>query len=223
MAVAPNRFRAVFGAALLIVCALQFVVGERVAASAWVRPPYNYARNYISDLGITACGVTCSPLHWVVNASFVLLGMLFLAATVLLVTFLPARERAMQLILATLYAIGLTIVAAIPAQPQSGGLVIFHAIGALVALLASNYPLVRIGVFAPRLQAPQGFAVACIVLGSVGILGTCLFAIPSPTLPRAIFERAGTYPFLLGCVITGIAILYSAQGVTPRRLKKSQT
>jgi hypothetical membrane protein len=225
--------RAVFGAVLLILCALQFVVGEKIAASAWVSPRYGYAHYYISDLGVTACDGKCSPLHTVMNVSFVLLGVLFLAATVLLIGYLPRRARTTQILLAVLFAMGLAAVAAIHAQPQSGRLVLFHAIGALVALLVSNYSLVRIGAFARKLQAPQSFTVACIVLGSTGLVCTCLFAIVSPTLPRPIFERAATYAFLLGCVITGIAILYSqanrerrpgpARGVIPPEQEKSQT
>ena len=167
------------------------------------------------------------------NASFVLLGVLFFVATVLLTSFVPTGARTLQILLAVLFAIGLIAAAAIHSQPQSGRLVIFHAIGALVALFVSNYSLVRIGGFARRLHVRPGLAAACIVLGSAGIVCTSLFAIQSPMLPRPVFERAATYAFLLGCVITGISILCSeanreakrdtTQGVMPPRLKKSKT
>ena len=48
----------------------------------WPRP-YNISRNTISDLGNTACGTwkgryVCSPLHDLMNGSFIALGITML-------------------------------------------------------------------------------------------------------------------------------------------------
>src|SRR5580704_160043 len=71
------------GGALWILT-IVFLVGQVIAASAWKGPPaYSVLNDAISDLGVTACGTVsiagtpgyyCSPLHDVMNASFVLTG-----------------------------------------------------------------------------------------------------------------------------------------------------
>src|ERR1700722_11778089 len=51
------------------------------------------ARNYISDLGAVRCDgtATCSSLHWVMNGSFVLQGLLIVFGTVLVRSFFPSK------------------------------------------------------------------------------------------------------------------------------------
>ena len=63
------------GAGLWLFC-FQFFVGEQIARLGWAGH-YSMARNYISDLGAVRCGgaASCSSLHWVMNASFVLQGL----------------------------------------------------------------------------------------------------------------------------------------------------
>jgi hypothetical membrane protein len=57
------------GAGLWSLC-FQFLVAEQIARLGW-SGPYSMARDYISDLGSAR-----SPLHWVMNGSFVLQGFL---------------------------------------------------------------------------------------------------------------------------------------------------
>ena len=52
-------------------------------------PPYNLARDTISDLGNTACGTwnarfVCSPWHGLMNASFIVLGVAMTAGSILI-------------------------------------------------------------------------------------------------------------------------------------------
>ena len=49
------RIRATVGAMLFVLAGLQYLVTEAIAALAWKTPTYNYAYNFISDLGATAC------------------------------------------------------------------------------------------------------------------------------------------------------------------------
>ena len=67
-----------------------FFIGQAVAQAAST-VPYSLAGNYISDLGNTACGTftqgayradVCSPLHGVMNATFVVTGLLMLGGAV---------------------------------------------------------------------------------------------------------------------------------------------
>ena len=60
---------------------LEFFVGQAVAQAAWTGAPYTLVNNEVSDLGITVCETVkgqylCSPLHTLMNASFILAGVL---------------------------------------------------------------------------------------------------------------------------------------------------
>ena len=63
-----------WGGALWVGC-VQFFVSEAVAAAGFLGS-YSFRRNYISDLGAMNCSGGCSPLHALMNASFVLQGAL---------------------------------------------------------------------------------------------------------------------------------------------------
>src|ERR1700722_15375583 len=69
--------------AICWIATLEFFAAQAIAQSAWKGSGYSLADNAISDLGVTACGrITiagqsgyyCSPLHSVMNASFVATG-----------------------------------------------------------------------------------------------------------------------------------------------------
>ncbi len=81
------------GAGLWLFC-FQFFVGEQIARLGWPGH-YSMARNYISDLGAVRCdgAATCSSLHWVMNGSFVLQGLLIVFGTVLVRSFFPCAAR----------------------------------------------------------------------------------------------------------------------------------
>lgn len=104
------------GAILLIVNAVQWVVAEAITAAAWVNPPYDYATNYISDLGVPDCGAQfqgrdlCSPLNPVMNTSFALEGVLFAVAIVLLARSLSTGRRRLVMSLAIAHGIGMVTV-----------------------------------------------------------------------------------------------------------------
>ena len=77
--------------ACLWLLTLQYFAAEAISISAW-QGSYSLARNYISDLGAVGCGVVvtglseeslCSPLHSLMNASFVLQGLLITCGTLL--------------------------------------------------------------------------------------------------------------------------------------------
>src|ERR1035438_4459583 len=76
--------RAFAGFRLWSLC-FQFFVGEQIARLGWPGP-YSMTRDYISDLGAAR-----SPLHWVMNSSFALQGLLIFFGTVLVRRFYPAK------------------------------------------------------------------------------------------------------------------------------------
>ncbi|MGH7195355.1 MAG: DUF998 domain-containing protein [Candidatus Saccharimonadales bacterium] len=73
-----NRFDLI-GSGLWIF-SLQYFAVQAVVALNWPRP-YSLGANTISDLGNTVCGpyggrLVCSPLHDLMNASFIVLGLM---------------------------------------------------------------------------------------------------------------------------------------------------
>ena len=106
----------------------QYAVAQLVGA-AWARP-YSLKSNYISDLGITACGLfhvrhgtsyyECSPGHGLANASFVIFGALRIAGAVLLRGIRPAGHLARRaLILWTLSGPG-KVIGLVPENTRIG-------------------------------------------------------------------------------------------------------
>ncbi|WP_406481928.1 hypothetical protein [Streptomyces sp. NBC_01615] len=85
------------------------MVTEAVAASSWKAPRYRHSFNFISDLGVPSCGgevdgrTVCSPLHAVMNTGFVVQGVLFVVAAVLLFRMVPGRLRWVYLALAVVH------------------------------------------------------------------------------------------------------------------------
>ena len=92
----PPRLSLLVGGAFWMLTLLYFV-GQLVAQTAW-RTPYSLIDNRVSDLGNTECGRTladtyiCSPLHAVMNATFVLTGVLILIGLFLTRRVWPRRR-----------------------------------------------------------------------------------------------------------------------------------
>jgi hypothetical membrane protein len=84
-------FRTFIGSAAWILCGQYFII-EFFVASAWKVPVYSFRHNTISDLGATQCPyvfpgtgmVACSPLHFFMNACFVVNGVFIILGCFLL-------------------------------------------------------------------------------------------------------------------------------------------
>jgi hypothetical membrane protein len=98
--------------ALFLMATSEFFLVQSIAQMAW--PGYSVSRYDISALGVTECGpysngsggltfYACSPLHAVMNAGFILLGVLTIAGVLLTRSIWPRRR---------LTSVGLTLVAA---------------------------------------------------------------------------------------------------------------
>jgi hypothetical membrane protein len=90
------RLRLSLGGAAWILTLLYFI-GQIVAQAAWTTP-YSLIDNRVSDLGNTSCGrsmanaLICSPLHAVMNATFVVTGALILVGLFLTRAVWPRRR-----------------------------------------------------------------------------------------------------------------------------------
>jgi hypothetical membrane protein len=199
------------GAGLWLFC-FQFFVGEQIARLGWPGH-YSMARNYLSDLGAVRCGgaATCSSLHWVMNASFVLQGLLIVFGTVLVRSIFPERlVYRIALALFVIAGIGVLEVGMVPEDVNFR----LHVLGAAANFLGGNFAMILLGLVmirrsvceAPRLRVKSWVTFA---LGSVGLLATLALAFRGTPSWEALGWNAGTverlaaYPLPLWLTWTG--------------------
>ncbi|MFJ9247249.1 DUF998 domain-containing protein [Streptomyces sp. NPDC101776] len=200
------------GAAALVLNAVQWVVSEAVAAGAWTSPPYSYATNYISDLGVPDCGTTfqdrviCSPDHALTNTSFIVQGILFAAGVVLLaVPLLTGRARRIVIALAGAHAVGFLLVGLFHDSGSGPGYSLgLHVGGTAVAILCANTVVIMAGSLRSH-QLPRAYRVFSVAVGVLGLLSEAF--VGASTSTAGIFERGGVYSWLLWSVVTGVSLL----------------
>jgi hypothetical membrane protein len=195
-----------------------YVVTEAIAAAAWTHPRYNYAENYVSDLGVTGPRETFlghdiySPLALVMNAGFIADGLLALLATILILRFRASRRAKAIWILSVLFAVGITLVGVFHGSQLSeqAGTIGFHFLGAPVAIIAGNVVTILAGTGAaalgldPRLRRPliiAGIAGIAALAAEIVVMGG------APSFPAGICERLAVYAVLASQLILGLGAI----------------
>ncbi len=206
-----------------VLSVLQYFVAESAVIGAWAgSQPYDRRTGFISDLGAVHCGIyagrdVCSPLHWLMNASFVvqglgmLLGALLLASGLLCVA---ARARAQVLpgrrkpwlaaiwvrILTGTAGAGTIIVGLVPEDSGSA----LHFVGAVVYFLAGGAALVLLGILWRRQTPLAWFILACGVVSLAALVtgGLTGMDVPEP----GTLERLMGYPVTVGVAAAGLVI-----------------
>ena len=215
----PGSIARKAGAAALIIAAVQYVVAEAVAASAWTNPRYSYSHNFISDLGVPSCGgvlqgrTICSPLYAVMNTGFVAQGVLFVVAAVLLFRLLPGRPRWAYLVLAVVHGVGITVVGLVHGSPEAlaDGSMQWHGLGAAGAILGGNLASIVVGYHILRGRGERWLGVAEVVLGAFGLV--CVLVLVAMMSSGqiadnvAVFERGSVYSIMAAELVAGVALL----------------
>ena len=216
----------VAAAILFIVMGVEYLVVEAVAASAWQTPAYSYASNFVSDLGAPDCSTfqgreICSPLHTVMNAGFIAQGALFVVASFLLMRLVSAgRARNVYLAIALIYAVGMVLVGYFHGSTEAteNGTIVYHYLGAFMAILGGNVAAIVAGFQWRRLGMPRWFGLASIALGVIGLAGAVVLGTTFGVLPPGIPERVSVYTITAWQILTGIVLLLGL-----RRLTRSET
>ncbi|MEU9781901.1 DUF998 domain-containing protein [Streptomyces phaeochromogenes] len=198
------------GAVILVVNAVQWVVAEAITAAAWTSPPYSYARNYISDLGVPDCGARfqgrdiCSPDHALMNTSFMLEGILF-ASGVLLAQLVEGRARRVVIALAVAHGVGMVLVGLFHGSESgpSFGLAA-HVGGAGVGIMCANTLAILAGSLR-SLGIPSAYRVFSVTVGVLGLVSVALVAVSESV--AGVFERGSVYSWLLWSAVTGVLVL----------------
>ena len=207
------------GAVMWIAGPVQYLIVQLVAQAAW-RTPYSWMVNPLSDLGAVHCQRTgsgyplpryvCSPLHGVMNASVIALGVL-LAGGVLLtapcwgsgVAFRSAR------ILLIAAAAGSVMVGLVPEDVNLS----LHLLGAFLGIAVGNCGFLLAGLV--RRTSPLGsLRPVTLPLSILAMAATMLLftgGIPADGFGGV--ERLAVFPLRCWMVIVGIFLLReSAQG-----------
>jgi hypothetical membrane protein len=159
--------------ALWLVSGQYFAVQVAVAADWPSR--YSWTGNTISDLGSTRCAAqsgrpVCSPLHLLMNASFVALGVTMLAGAVLIGRRLAGGSRTATTGFACLglAGVGTIVVGLFPENTVAW----LHAAGAALPFVLGNLGVVLLGV---GLRLPRPLRTFTLTAGVVGLAGLPLF------------------------------------------------
>jgi hypothetical membrane protein len=180
------------GAVCWVLC-LQYFAGEAISVAGW-RGVYSLRENYISDLGALGCSDSiCSPLHALMNTSFVLQGML-ISTGAALVWRAVARGwfGALGLGLVMASGLGVFLVGLAPENSLPG----LHLIGAAEHFVFCNLGAALLGVSLLRWAPTAGLV--SVAAGLVGLAAfTCLATHEYFGFGVGVIERVTAYPFPL--------------------------
>lgn len=206
-----------------VLSVLQYFVAEAAVIDAWAGPqPYNRRTGYISDLGALQCGLhagrgVCSPLNWLMNASFVVQGLGLLLGALLLTSGLlcvaarrgarvqPGRRRpwlaavGVRLLTGAAGA-GTVVVGLVPEDAGSG----WHFTGALTYFIAGALALLLLGGLWLRQTPMAWFVLVCGVVSLAALVtgGLTRMHVPEP----GTLERLMGYPVTVGMAAAGLVI-----------------
>ena len=205
--------RTVFGGVAFLIAGLQYLLAETISASAWSNPGYDYANNYISDLGVPGCGVEysgrllCSPLAPLMNGAFIVDGVLFVIGAVLLGSLLARGWRVAFLAAAALHGVGNVVVGLFNETTGSlaPGLPHTHVVGATLAILFGNVTAIVAGAW--MLRGGRRVGLVAVVLGVVGVVAFAVLALDGLGLPEGLVERVAVYPITAFELLAGAFVL----------------
>jgi hypothetical membrane protein len=187
------------------ILSIQYFIIQVVTAQAWSMP-YSLRLNPISDLGNTACAMygsrfVCSPLHNLMNASFILLGLTM--ATGSLFIYQEFKDKRATLVGFSFMAVagfGTLLVGLFP----ENGVGLLHLFGAGLTFLIGNLGLV---VLSFAMDIPKSLRVYTFLSGSIALLALLLFVIHYyPGIGIGGMERLTAYPQTIWLIVFGLYI-----------------
>lgn len=184
---------------------LQYFLIQVVVARDWLIP-FSLAQNTISDLGNIACGAyagrfVCSPLHSLMNGSFITLGV-FMATGSLLIYQEFKRDTAtlVGFSFMAIAGIGTLLVGLFPENTVSA----LHILGAFLPFFVGNLGLVILGRV---LDLPRWLRIYTMASGVISLVALALF-VTHTYLGLGIggMERLTAYPQTVWLIVFGVYI-----------------
>jgi hypothetical membrane protein len=190
----------------LYLSSLQYFVVQLVVSLRW-SPAYNLQRNTISDLGNTACGrfngrFVCSPLHTLMNVSFIILGATMIAGSVLIGHALPpTRARKLGFSFLTIAGVGVVVVGIFPENTVSA----LHGLGATLPFTIGNVGVIVLGL---SLALPRALRLVTLSLGTIALAALVFYASSHYLgLGEGGIERLVAYPQTVWLMLLGSYLL----------------
>jgi hypothetical membrane protein len=218
-----NKLRP-FAAATFLLGPAIYLAAEAITAAAWKSPSYSYADNWISDLGSATAGVfqgreLDSPLHVVMNSGFIVQGLLFGIATVLLSRTISGRST-FTAVTGVVTMIGYILVGTFHGslQAQQNGTLPLHFTGATLAIVGGNVLALVLGIHWRKTPETRLIGLVSIVVGAFGLVSVvALFLTFNAGLPSGAIERGSVYTIVIWQLAVAIALLRSrANSGAPR-------
>jgi hypothetical membrane protein len=214
-----NKIRALAAATFLLGPVL-YLAAEAIAAAAWKTPSYSYADNWISDLGSATAGVfqgreLDSPRHVIMNSGFIVQGILFGIAAVLLSRTLGGRLRTFTAVTGIVTMIGYILVGTFHGslQAQENGTLPLHFTGATLAIVGGNVLALVLGRHWRKAPETRLIGLVSVVLGAFGLVAVVvLFVTFDRGLPSGAIERGSVYTIVLWQFAVAVALLRNRAG-----------
>ncbi|MDQ3023130.1 MAG: DUF998 domain-containing protein [bacterium] len=193
---------------------LTYLLCEAIAAGGF--PGYSYAANFISDLGVPYKGYFAgrelnSTLAVVMNAGFILHGLLFALSSILV---LPAirpqlMARIALIALALAHALGSLLIAVVHSgnRELESGMNALHLIGATLAIVGGNLAVLTLAIHLRNFVAANSYRYATFALLAIAVLGIGLLIVLPHTPLGGAFERCGVYSIMAWELLTAAFLL----------------
>lgn len=205
---------ALFIVTILLAKPTLYLLAESNAASKYL-PSYSYIKDVTSQLGVAyehRDPVTDAIVHSTdsrgMNVAIFTNGMLEMAAHWELVHLIgTGRFESTRRALAVMCFIGMTLLVLVPGGPKEREhwTIVFHGIGALLALGCGNLNPIMIGISAPATYPLyRWMSVLCGTSGLLGILG---FALLSSKDTRGFWQRTSIYPKVIWEFFTAAKVI----------------
>ena len=199
------------GATLWVVAAVWYFLAEAIAAAAV--PGYDYVIHFVSGLGAPHV----SPRAALMNAAFVVQGLFFPAAAMLVIGRAEAWKSLPFLVFATLTGVGNVLVGLIHAGLGSS----WHLAGAVLVIAGGSAAILTGTLVLRREIASTTYLLASVALGATGLLSGTMLAVHA--LPVGLWERGGVYPILVWQTLTAYAVCRRVSTVRPRARANSNS
>jgi hypothetical membrane protein len=191
---------------VLYASSIQYFLAQILVAQEWPRP-YSVAHDTISDLGNTSCGIfnsrfVCSPLHNVMNVSFIVLGLAMTLGSLLIYhQFSGSRSTALGFDMMAISGIGVIMVGIFPENTISP----LHGIGAALPFVLGNAGVIVLGL---SLNLPAPMRLYSFLSGGVAILALGFYASSHDLgLGEGGIERVVAYPQTAWLIVVGVYLL----------------
>ncbi len=188
---------------LIWMLSVQYFIIQVIVAQAW-KTTYSLSLNTISDLGNTACGAAssravCSPLHALMNASFITLGItMALGAGLIYQEFRENNGSFTGFGFMGLAGLGTLMVGLFPENTIS----ILHSVGAALPFLIGNVGLVILSL---ALDVPKPLKAYTFLSGVASLIALAFFYSHSYLgLGIGGLERVVAYPQTVWLIIFGM-------------------